>query len=510
MSRSVIVIGAGPGGLAAAMLLAKAGVRVRVVESQPFVGGRTSTLTDSSTGDGSYRFDRGPTFFLYPRILKEIFQACGYDLFAECPMERLDPQYRLVFGAEDPAGVAKLDATPDVERMEQEIAQISPADASGFRRFLDDNRTKLGRFQPILEEPFYKLTDFLRPNVLLSAGLLRPWRSLYGEVGRFFKDPRLNLAFTFQGKYLGMSPFQCPSLFSILAFLEYEYGVFHPIGGCGAVSSRMAELVEELGGEVCTGEPVEELLFEGKRVVGVRTSQGEQRADAVVVNADFAGAMHRMAPDKARRRWTDKKLAAKKYSCSTLMFYLGLEGTQPDLPHHTIYLSSDYQRNLADIEHGRPLGPDPSVYVQNACVTDPSLAPAGCSTLYVLVPTANTRAGLDWQAERDRLRPQVFEQLAKLGVPDAESRVRVEHVISPTDWQDDHRIYRGATFNLAHSLDQMLYWRPHNRFEDFAGTYLVGGGTHPGSGLPTIYSSARITVDTLLGDLGVTGETKVA
>ncbi|MEM9184861.1 MAG: phytoene desaturase family protein [Planctomycetota bacterium] len=508
MSKSVIVVGAGPGGLAAAMLLAKAGVRVTVVESQPFVGGRTSTLKSPYQETRGFRFDRGPTFFLYPRILNEIFDACGYDLIAECPMERLDPQYRLVFGAGDRADQAHLDATPDVERMEQEIARISPADAPGFRRFLTDNRAKLDNFQPILEEPFYKLTDFLRPNVLRSAPLLRPWRKLYGEVGRFFKDPRLNLAFTFQGKYLGMSPFQCPSLFSILAFLEYEYGVFHPIGGCGRVSTRMAEIVTELGGEVRTAEPVEALLFDqdtkrGDRVVGVRTPRGEQRADAVVVNADFAAAMHKLTPDAKRRRWTDAKLAAKKYSCSTLMFYLGLEGTQPELPHHTIYLSSDYQRNLEDIERGRPLGDDPSIYVQNACVTDPSLAPEGHSTLYVLVPTANNAAAIDWQAERDRLRPVVFEQLEKMGVPDARRRVRVEHVIAPSDWQDDHRIYRGATFNLAHSLDQMLYWRPHNRFEDFGGTYLVGGGTHPGSGLPTIYSSARITVETLLDDLGV-------
>ncbi|MEN1680034.1 MAG: phytoene desaturase family protein [Planctomycetota bacterium] len=498
MSRKVVVVGAGPGGLAAAMLLAKAGVRVTVIESQPHVGGRTSTLQDQG-----YAFDRGPTFFLYPRILNEIFQACGYDLPTECPMERLDPQYRLVFGDTDTSKQAHIDCTPDVDRMEAEIARIAPGDAGGFRRFLSDNRSKLDHFQPILEEPFYKLTDFLRPNVLKSAGLVRPWRSLHREVGRFFKDPRLNLAFTFQGKYLGMSPFQCPSLFSILAYLEYEYGVFHPIGGCGAVSRRMAELVEELGGEVRTGEPVEELLFEGSRVVGVRTDHGEQRADAVVINADFAAAMHRLAPNTKRKRWTDARLASKKYSCSTLMFYWGLEGTQPDLPHHTIYLSSDYRQNLADIEEGRPLGPDPSVYVQNACVTDPSLAPEGCSTLYVLVPTANIASGIDWAAERDRLRPAVFEQLSKLGVPDAESRLRVEHVITPTDWHEGHRIYRGATFNLAHSLDQMLYWRPHNRFEDFEGTYLVGGGTHPGSGLPTIYSSARITTDTLLADLGV-------
>lgn len=492
------MIGAGPGGLATAMLLARSGAKVRVLESQSFVGGRTSTLEEEG-----FKFDRGPTFFLYPRILSEIFTACGYDLFGEVPMDRLDPQYRLVFGSKDPSKVTQLDATPDINQMEAEIARISPGDAAGFRTFLEENRKKLDHFQPILEEPYYKLTDLLRPHVLKSAGLVRPWRSLYGETSRYFNDPRLRLSFTFQGKYLGMSPFQCPSLFSILAYLEYEYGVFHPRGGCGAVSSRMAEIVEELGGEVLTDMPVTGLKFDGNRVVGIETDNETYQTDGVVVNADFAAAMQRLVPDKLRRRWTDKKLASKKYSCSTFMMYLGLDGEQPELPHHTIYLSSDYEQNLKDIEACRQLGDDASVYVQNACVTDPSLAPPGQSTLYVLVPTGQHTAGSDWEAETPRLRELVFRQLAKLGVPDAEERIRVEHRITPADWQNKHRIYRGATFNLAHSLRQMLYWRPHNRFEDIDGMYLVGGGTHPGSGLPTIYSSARITTASLLEDFGM-------
>ncbi|MEN0111530.1 MAG: phytoene desaturase, partial [Planctomycetota bacterium] len=172
--------------------------------------------------------------------------------------------------------------------------------------------------------------------------------------------------------------------------------------------------------------------------------------------------------------------------------------------HHTIYLAPEYQKNLADIEAGRPLDEDCSVYVQAATQTDPSLAPPGHSSLYVLVPTANlgaSRGQIDWSNERQRMRRVAFQQLERLGVAEAESRVRVERVLTPEDWRDTHHIYRGATFNLAHSLGQMLYWRPHNRFEDLDGVYLVGGGTHPGSGLPTIYSSARIATDALVADL---------
>ncbi|MEI6241496.1 MAG: phytoene desaturase family protein, partial [Planctomycetia bacterium] len=238
MADSVNIIGAGPGGLASAMLLAKAGLRVRLLERLPVPGGRTSTIT---TPEG-FRFDLGPTFFLYPRVLEEIFSACGYDLRDEVEMVRLDPQYRLVFGAG-----GELLATPDIARMEAEVSRLSPADAGSFTRFMNATREKFARFAPFLEQPFESWMDLARPDLLKLMPLLKPWKSLDAELGTFFSDERIRLAFTFQSKYLGMSPFRCPSLFSILSFLEYEHGVYHPIGGCGAVSTAMARLAQEMG-----------------------------------------------------------------------------------------------------------------------------------------------------------------------------------------------------------------------------------------------------------------------
>ncbi len=492
MTREVVVVGSGPGGLAAAMLLAKAGMRVRVLERQGFIGGRTSSIDR----DG-FRFDRGPTFFLYPRILSEIFASCGYQLMDEVPMKRLDPQYRLVFGDS-----GRLDCTPDVARMEAEINRLAPGDGAGFSRFLAENRRKLDSFQPILEAPFYRRRDLLRGEVLRSASKLKPWRSLHSEVGQYFRDPRMKLAFTFQGKYLGMSPFQCPSLFSILAFLEYEHGVWHPYGGCGRVSERMAEIIGELGGEIHLGEPVEGLEFAGRRVVGVRTNRRSYSCDSLVINADFAQAMTELVPNNMRRRWSDGQLAKKKYSCSTFMLYLGIEGELPELAHHTIYLADDYRQNLADIESLHRLSDDPSIYVQNPSVTDKSLAPDGMSSIYVLTPVSQMHENVDWSTEAGPFRERVLDRLEKLGIANIRARIRTEVVTTPADWQNEHHIYRGATFNLAHNLGQMLYWRPHNRFEELDGVYLVGGGTHPGSGLPTIYSSARIAVQSLLEDAG--------
>ena len=481
MQKTALIVGAGPGGLASAILLASAGLGVRVIERLPFVGGRTSTHEAQG-----FKFDLGPTFFLYPRVLDEILKTAGTTLAQEIPMIRLDPQYRLEFGAG-----GTIDTTPDVARLEAEVARIAPEDAKHLRAFLTDNRAKLEAFKPCLESPFESWSDLLNTRMLGLLPLLQPHQSLDRYLRRYFSDARIRLAFSFQSKYLGMSPFRCPSLFSILSFLEYEYGVFHPIGGCGAVSQDMARVAERLGVEIRLGEPVEEVLFEGRRAVGVHTAQGRYSADAVVVNADFAQAIPKLVPNNLRKRWSDQKIASKKFSCSAFMIYLGIKGRY-DLPHHSIYISEDYERNLDEIENQHVLSADPSCYVQNACVTDDSLAPPGHSSLYILAPVSHQHPNIDWDQEHGPFRLRMLRQVEKLGYTDIESRIVYERVLTPANWEHGYAIYRGATFNLAHSLDQMLLWRPHNRFEDVDSLYLVGGGTHPGSGLPVIFESARI------------------
>ncbi len=490
--RSVVIVGAGPGGLAAAVLLAAAGFRVRIIERLPIVGGRTSTIE----ADG-FRFDLGPTFFLYPRVLDEIMRVAGTTLASEVEMVRLDPQYRLLFGAG-----GQIDCTPDPAEMERQIAALAPGDAGGFEAFMRENRQKLDLMQPCLERAFHSWRDIVDPRLLKLLPALRPHRSLDSYLRRFFTDERTRLAFSFQSKYLGMSPFRCPSLFSILSFLEYEYGVFHPIGGCGAVTAALARVARRMGVEIHLDEPVEELLLENKRAVGVRTARASYRADAVVVNADFARAMSRLVPDASRRRWTEKKMAGKKFSCSTFMLYLGIEG-KFDLPHHNIYVARDYTRNLDEIENRHVLSADPSFYVQNASVTDPTLAPAGMSTLYVLAPVTHQHPNVDWAQEQGKFRALMLEQIKKAGFHDVEKRIRFERMLTPADWDEQYEIHLGATFNLSHSLGQLLHLRPRNRFEDIPGVYLVGGGTHPGSGLPVIFESARITSRLLCEDMGL-------
>ena len=492
-NQKVVIVGAGPGGLAAAILLQRSGVDVTVVERREVVGGRTSTMEQNG-----FKFDTGPTFFLYPKVLREIFAAAGRDLDEEIPMYRLDPQYRLIFGSG-----GELQATPDLERMERAIAELSPEDARSFHRFFCDNRNKLEKFTPFLEQPFESWRDLAKLNILKLLPLLRPWHSLDSDLKRYFKDERIRLGFSFQSKYLGMSPFTCPSLFSILSFLEYEHGVFHPVGGCGAVTKAMARVAEDLGAKVLLNEPVEEMMFAGRKCTAVRTANRTLTADAVVVNADFAQAMQRMVPDNIRRRWTDRKIEKKRFSCSTFMLYLGIEGRYDEVSHHTIYLAEDYRQNLRDIEELHQLSSDPSFYVQNACVTDPSLAPKKMSTLYVLLPVTHEHRNVNWAAEQPRFRSLALRQLEKIGIKDVARRIRFEKVVSPIGWRTEFALHSGATFSMAHNLGQMLHLRPHNRFEDLDRVYLVGGGTHPGSGLPVIFESARITARLLLEDLKV-------
>ena len=224
-----------------------------------------------------------------------------------------------------------------------------------------------------------------------------------------------------------MSPFRCPSLFSILSFLEYEYGVLHPVGGCGAVTDALARVARRLGVEIQLDEPVEEVLFQGRRATGVRTNRGVYEADAVVINADFARAMTRLFPDEKLRRWNERKMARKKFSCSTFMLYLGIEGRY-DLPHHNIYVAADYERNLDEIENRHVLSRDPSFYVQNASVTDPTLAPAGMSTIYVLAPVTHQHPNVDWAKEREGFRALLLQQAAKAGFADLEKRIRFERI----------------------------------------------------------------------------------
>ena len=296
-----------------------------------------------------------------------------------------DPSYRLVFGKG-----GSIDTTCNLEAMTERVRELSgDKDAEGFKRYITVNRKKLNRSRGCLQTPWKGPSDLLSKRAVSAATVLKPWASVASDLERLFEDERVRLAMSFQTKYLGMSPFHAPSLFTILAFLEYEHGIFHAKGGLGSITARMGEIAKEMGVRFELETEVEEVMIEGKTIQGLRTKNVDYLAEKVIMNADFAHAMTTMIPNQKRKKWSDEKLQNKSYSCSTFMLYLGVDKLYNE-PHHQIYASADYKNSLEDIDNHRIPWKDPSIYVQNACITDPSMAPDGQSTLYVLVPVPNT------------------------------------------------------------------------------------------------------------------------
>ncbi|WP_438444864.1 phytoene desaturase family protein [Gorillibacterium sp. sgz5001074] len=484
----VAIVGAGPGGLAAGMLLASQGLSVDIYEKQAFIGGRSSRLEL-----GDYRFDRGATFVLMPHVWEELFAAAGRSLTDYVEWHRLDPMYRLQFGE------LQLHPTTDQDAMAEQIERYFPGEGDNYRRFMRDEEEKFNRLMPLLQRPFRGLRDYVSLDVLRALPKLHATETVYSRLSRYFKDERLKAAFSFQAKYLGMSPWECPGTFTILSFLEHRFGLVHPVGGVNRLFDAMAAVIREHGGRIHTQTPVERVLVEQGRAKGLRLQGGERiQADDVVIGADFAHAAARLFAPGTLRKYTKEKLDQKKYSCSTFMLYLGVN-RKVQLPHHTVLFAEDYRRNVEDITQRGVLSEEPSLYVHNPGLLDPTLAPPGKSALYVLVPVPNLSADVSWPEQRERFRSLVLDRLERepelAGLRDD---IEEERIITPQDWQDDLDVYRGAVFNLAHSLDQMLAFRPRNRFEEVQRCWLVGGGTHPGSGLPTIIESAKISCAMLL------------
>ncbi|MFC1544334.1 phytoene desaturase family protein, partial [Gemmatimonadota bacterium] len=392
----------------------------------------------------------------------------------------------------------------DPERMRAEIGRVFPGEESGYDRFMQQERIRFKRMYPCLQKDYSSFSAYFAPVFLKAIPRLALTKSLYQVLASYFRPEALRLSFTFQSKYLGMSPWSCPGAFAIIPYTEYGYGIYHVQGGLCRISQAMADVVREEGGEIRLGTPVNRVLVENRVARGVELEDGTRiEADDVIINADFAHAMTHIADPADVRKYSAANLSRREYSCSTFMLYLGLD-TIYDVTHHTIAFARDYQKNLDEIANRKVLSEDISFYVRNSSVTDPHVAPEGHSAIYVLVPVPNNSSGIDWEREAGPFRDLVLDSMeARTSMKDIRQHIQVEQVIHPGNWESEHSVYNGATFNLAHSLGQMLYLRPRNRFEEWKHCYLVGGGTHPGSGLPTIYESGRISANLLTASYGI-------
>jgi phytoene desaturase len=481
--KKIIIIGAGPGGLTSGMILSHRGFDVEIYEKDSEIGGRNKAIKM-----GGFTFDTGPTFLMLKFILEDMFKETGRKATDYLEFKLLDPMYKLQFKDNT------IFPTSNKFKMKEQIKKVFPGNENGFEKFLKRESARFENLFPCLQKDYSSFKAFFSPIFLKAIPHLSLTTTVYQNLSKYFNHEDLKIAFTFQAKYLGMSPWKCPGLFTMLSYIEYNYGVYHVMGGLNQICEQMAKIIKEENGVIHLNSKVKELILEGKKVKGVLLENGEKKyADDVIINADFSYAMTHLIPDGILKKYSKQKLKKKKYSCATFMLYLGLKKNY-NLNHHNILFADDYKKNVDTIFNNQILGDDFSIYIQNACVTDPSLAPSGKSTFYVLVPIANNRSGIDWQKEKEKFKNKVIDLIIKkTGFTDLRENIEVEKIITPREWENDYNVYIAAEFNLAHTVDQMLYFRPRNKFEELENCYLVGGGTHPGSGLPTIYESGRIT-----------------
>jgi phytoene desaturase len=466
---------------------------VTVLEKGARPGGRAGVIEH-----GGHRFDTGPTLFLMPEVFAETFTALGERLDAHLDLVRLDPTYRVHFH-----DGSTLDLSPSLPRMREQLDALEPGSFEQFLRFMADGykhyQLSLRHF---VGRNFNSLLDYFSPRNLPLLFQLKALVKHSANTGRHFKDPRLQAAFTFQNMYLGLSPYDAPATFSLLQYTELADGVYFPRGGLYRVIEALAGIAEGLGVRFHYNTPVSRIDVAGRRATGVTTAAGQAlQADVVVANADLPYVYGQLLPDDG----TAARLAGKKYTSSALMFYWGLAGDpDPRLLHHNVFLADhEYRQSFERIFRDHGLPDQPSFYVNAPARTEPGFAPPHADSLMALVPAGHldSTRPQDWAALRARARAAVLERLAGIGLADVEDRITFEATLGPEDYARDLNLAKGAAFGLSHNFMQVGYLRPHNRHPRYANLYFAGASTHPGTGLPIVLLSARLTVERILNEM---------
>ena len=490
---SVLVIGAGIGGIATAARLARHGFRVTVAEKCEQAGGRCGRLDR----DG-HRFDTGPSLFLMPELYAQTFADLGERIEDHLDLHRVDPTYHIHF--HDGSSLA---LTSDLNAMAARLEAIERGSSGGLLRYLcEGNRHYELALTNLVGRSFNSVLDYCSLKNLLLLYRLKILIKHYDNIGRYFEDHRLKAAFTFQDLYLGDSPSQVPAVFSLLQYTELAHGVWFPMGGMYSIIEALKVIAEKHGVRFLFDAPVERIDVEGRRATGVTLADGRRlAAEVVVANADLPYVYRCLLRERGRAG----RLKRKRYSCSTLMFYWGVSRQYPQLRTHNLFLAGDYPSDFDRIVLDHDLPEEPSFYVHAPARIDPLLAPKGQDTLMVAIPVGHIDDTVpqDWPVFQARARQSVLRRLAELGVADLEDHIKFEMRVTPGDWQSRLNLARGASHGLRHSLSQMAYLRPHNRHHRYRNLYFVGASTHPGTGLPTVLVSARLTAERILQDASV-------
>jgi phytoene desaturase len=482
----IIVIGSGFGGLAAANRLAAKGHEIVLFEKRDKLGGRAYQYEING-----FKFDGGPTVMTAPYIFDEIFEAAGRRREDYMELIPLDPFYRIF----DENG-RFLNYRHKLEDMLAEIEKFNPADKAGYQRFIARAQAIFEAFHPHTDRPFLTLGSMLK--IMPDVMRLQAFRSTYGFVAQNIRHPFLRQALSFHPLLIGGNPFDTPSIYTLIIQFERQWGVHYARGGTGAVVEALGRLLAEQGAAIHLESEVAEILVNGRRVSGVRLANGHvETADAVVCNGDVAFTYRYLIPSAYRRKYTNRRLDLMGYSNSLFVIYFGTKRRYLDSPfhHHNIILSDDHKQFMRDIFSRHKLPQRLGLYLHMPSLTDPTIAPEGCESFYVLSLVPNLKADVDWEVKAQAYRDRVMQFLEDNYLPDLQANIIAEHRIDPLHFQNTLNSYQGAAFAMKPTLMQSAWLRPHNRSEEFDNLYFVGAGTHPGAGVPAVLSSGKIAAN---------------
>ncbi len=488
-NKTAVIIGAGIGGIATAVYLAKNGYEVCVYEKNLSAGGRCGQLIR----DG-HRFDLGATMLLMPGVYRQVFGELGISLEEGKDIVPMEDLYTIWFDNGE-----KIDFTSDEPRMKKQLEKIEPGSFEKSKKYVTAgyNIFRLG-MDKLVGRNFYNIFQFANFKNIGLLIRLKTYISNWNYARKFFHHPHLMMAYTFQNIYVGQSPFNSPALFSMVPAAELTEGSFFPHGGMYSIVEKLFNAAKSLGVKFYFNSGVTKINIAGKNAEGIILEDGSEiKADIIVANADLPYVYRNLLPDRRKSSRIDRM----NYSCSAICFHWGLDKTYPQLKHHNVFLSDDFREGLDRIFIDKTLGDQPSFYLHAPVRSDPSAAPEGHDTLSIVVGAAHIdkTKDQDWTLLKQKTRSAVIERLKKLGLSDIEEHIKFEICYTPESWETVCNITRGSVFgSLGHNMMQMGYFRPHNRHDKYHNLYFVGGSTHPGNGIPNILMSSKLVAERIM------------
>jgi phytoene desaturase len=490
MTRTACIVGSGFGGLALAIRLQSAGIATTILEARDKPGGRAYYWEREG-----HVFDAGPTVITDPDCLKELWALSGADMAADVELMPVTPFYRLSW----PDGTV-FDYTNDDALLNRQIEALDPGDVEGYRRFLDYSAgVFVEGYEKLGAVPFLDFKSMLSAAPALAR--YQAWRSVYSIVSSFVKNEKLREALSFHTLLVGGNPMTTSAIYALIHKLERDGGVWFAKGGTNALVRGMVAHFERLGGTIRLNDPVEAIRPAGPGQLGVATAGGFSAAfDAVASNGDVVRTYDMVEGKRGKK--AAAALRRKRFSPSLFVVHFGTDGEWPDLPHHSILFGPRYKGLLNDIYKGSGLADDPSIYLHHPTITDPDMAPPGCSTLYALAPVPHLgRSEFDWGTEGPRYAERILEIVEQRVMPGLRGRIRTKFHYTPREFDSDLRSHLGSAFSLEPLLTQSAWFRVHNRDDTIPNLYFTGAGTHPGAGIPGVVGSAKATAGLMIADL---------